>query len=182
MRQKVGTLFLLFSCLTLLTIAAFAFWPQIVFYQFTGRFYPIRRIESLQGSVGVAGWNDSELMLADGRKVKLPGFRKLPLKSEGLFAATKQGVEIAPDGRIFGLVRIHHWCGNDPVQEHVARVDISDLLLFLGEGEPIFKLPPQEEGLQPPGGTFSRFGWTVDEFLQFEFWQKLRQQGHDSQK
>ena len=36
-------------------------------------------------------------------------------------AATASGVELAPDGRVYGLVRIHHWCGNDPVQTHIAR-------------------------------------------------------------
>jgi hypothetical protein len=149
-------------------------WPQIKFYQLTGHLYPIRIVEGLSQPIAVAGWKDNELRFADGRSVMVPGFRTLPEKSDAIEEATKRGVEITSDGRVIGLVRIHHWCGNDPVREHLARIDISEMLLFLGVGEPDAQLPPEGQGLERLGGTFSRFGWTVDEFLEFEFWQKVR--------
>jgi hypothetical protein len=111
--------------------------------------------------------------------VTLPGISNLPATSDAIAESTKRGVEMGTDGRVYGLVRIHHWCGNDPVREHITRVDISEMLLFLRVGEPVLKLLPEEQGLEQPGGTFSRFGWTVDEFMEFEFWQKLRQQNRD---
>ena len=172
----------LVSIVAMFAAAAALFWPQIQFYRFTGHFYPIHKLDQLDQPVDVIGWNETELELADGRSAKLPAFRALPLESAALTESTKRGIEIAPDGRIFGLVRIHHWCGNDPVREHVARVDLSEMLLFLEVGEPETELPSDVQGLERPGGTFSKSGWTVDEFLQFEFWQKVRQLNRDSRK
>lgn len=158
----------------MIAAAACLFWPQIEFYQLTGHFYPIRKVESLSQPAAVQGWKENELKFADGRTVKVPGFRLLPAESEALQEATKRGVEITPDGRAICLVKIHHWCGNDPVREHIVRVDLSEMLLFLGVGETLSKLPPDEQGLERPGGRFSEFGWDVGEFGEFEFWQKVR--------
>ena len=38
-----------------------------------------------------------------------------------LALGTKHGVEVGADGRVFGLVRVWHWCGNDPVGYHPGR-------------------------------------------------------------
>jgi hypothetical protein len=173
MRRKVIPLLLL-SAVALVVAAAWAYWSQIEFYRLTGRFYPIRKVDRLAQPVGVTSWTETELLLADGRTAKLLGIRKLPPKSEALSEATRRGVELAPGGRVYGLVRIHHWCGNDPVRDHIARVDVSEMMLFLGEGEPISKLPPDEQGLERRGETFSKFGWDVGEFGVFETWQELR--------
>ena len=174
MRRKVIPLLLL-SAVALVVAAAWAYWSQIEFYRLTGRFYPIRKVDRLAQPVGVTSWTETELLLADGRTAKLLGIRKLPPKSEALSEATRRGVELAPDGLVYGLVRIHHWCGNDPVRDHIARVDVSEMMLFLSEDEPISKLPPDQEGLSHVGGMFSQFGWTVDEFMQFQYWEQRRQ-------
>ena len=47
----------------------------------------------------------------------------------------EHGVEIAPDGTIYALVHVRHSCGNDPVVLHLARVNLSSLIL-LAEGLP----------------------------------------------
>src|SRR3569832_982548 len=109
--------------------------PWINYYLLTKRFVPIKKIETLNNAVAVTRWSSNGLNLADGRIVQLPGIRSLPSESDALTEATKRGVEMAADGRIWGLVRIHHWCGNDPVREHIARVDISEMMTFLRVGE-----------------------------------------------
>ena len=109
-----------------------AVWPQFDHYARTGRFSPIKKIESLQSPTAVKGWTEAGLLLDGGRTIQLPGFRSLPALSDALTEVVQRGVEVATNGRIFGLVKVHHWCGNDPVREHIAKVDISDMLLFLG--------------------------------------------------
>lgn len=88
--------------------------------------------------------------------------------------ATKRGVEVGVDGRILGLVRTHHWCGNDPVREHIARIDLSDMMIFLRVGEPIALVPEPESLFTQPGGAFTEYGWRVGEFYQFQSWQSVK--------
>ena len=83
---------------------------------------------------------------------------------------------IASDGRVFGLVRVHHWCGNDPVREHISRVNIAELLKFLREGESSITL--SKEAMKcvstNPGGQFlSGHGWDIGEYGDFQSWTKL---------
>jgi hypothetical protein len=92
----------------------------------TKRRVPIKKIETLHNAVAVTGWSSNGLNLADRRIVQLPGIRSLPSESVALREATKRGVEMAAGRRVLGLARIHHWCGNDPVREHIARIDLSD--------------------------------------------------------
>ena len=100
----------------------------------------------------------------------LPGLRLLPTSSVALAEATKRGVEIQSDGRVWGLVSVNHWCGNDPVKEHIARVDLSDLLLFLRMGEPVTNVLAADYLAREPGGSFTESGWRVSEFMQFQDW------------
>ena len=147
--------------------------PQFDHYSRTGRFSPIKKIESLQSPVAVKGWTEAGLLLDGGRTIQLPGFRSLPAQSDALTEVVQRGVEIATNGRIFGLVKVHHWCGNDPVREHIAKVDISDMLLFLGVGEPLNPITGTdlaEFALRTPGGRFSQYGWDVSEHHQFISW------------
>lgn len=146
-------------------------WPRIDFYLLTGRISPVERIERLSSPVHLVGWSSDGLNLTNGRKVQLPGFVKLPTVSPALTEATKRGIEIDQNGRVFGLVRVHHWCGNDPVREHIAKVDIANLLAFLGEGE----VTPSSNSIPNvalnDGGSFSEWGWNVSEFSLFEITQ-----------
>ncbi len=97
-----------------------------------------RHIRDRLASPGRVSWRTSDaLMLADGRTVRLPEVATLPPPSSTiLLEVTRRGVEVAPDGRVFALVPIYHSCGNDPVRDHLARVDLSRMLLFLGEAAP----------------------------------------------
>jgi hypothetical protein len=153
--------------------------PWMNYYLLTRRFVPIKKIEILHNAVAVSGWSSNGLHLADGRIVQLPGIHSLPSESGALTEATKRGVEIAADGRVLGLVRIHHWCGNDPVREHIARIDLSDLMLFLRVGDPVAPVPEAESLLSEPGGSFTEWGWRVGEFYQFQSWQSFKK--HDQE-
>ena len=148
--------------------------PWINYYLLTKRFVPIKKIETLHNAVAVTGWSSNGLNLADGRIVPLPGIASLPSESDALTEATKRGVEMATDGRIWGLVRIHHWCGNDPVREHIARIDLSDMMTFLRVGEPGTPVPAAESLITEPGGSFTEYGWRVGEFYGFQSWQSVK--------
>ena len=132
---------------------------------------PIERLDVLSHPMATKGWTERGIVLADNSVVRLPGFHRLPGCSPALSEATRQGVEVGQDGRVYGLVRVWHWCGNDPVRKQVARVDLSRLLRFLNERaststpEATYSYPSR-----PVAGRFSRFGWDVSECGVFLEW------------
>jgi hypothetical protein len=148
--------------------------PYVNYYRMTRHFSPIKKIETLQHPVAVTGWSSNGLRLADGRIVPLAGLRSLPSDSDALTEATKRGVEVSADARVWGLVRIHHWCGNDPVREHIAKVDLADMMTFLRVGEPFDPVPQSESLISEPGGSFCEWGWRVGEFYRFQSWQSSK--------
>ena len=137
----------------------------------------VDKIEKLSFPVAVLGWDKTGLILADGKHIQLPDFSKLPTNSIGLSEATREGVEIADDGRIYGLVRVNRNCNRDPVRKHVAKVDLSHMLTFIREGERT--TPPADPHLlaYSPGGWFSKRGIGVAEFWAFERYCKNYYQG-----
>ena len=157
-----------------LILGSFIAWPSVEFFLMTGNVFPVRKIDKLQNPVAVLGWSSGGLRLADGRTVQLPGLRSLPSDSEALAEATKRGVEIRANGRVWGLVSVHHWCGNDPVREHVAKVDLSDMVMFLHVGEPVGPVPDMQYTAKESGGRFTEYGWNVGEFLMFQSWWSTR--------
>jgi len=172
MRRK--TILLLATIVALASGANIAL-PRIQFYLLTGHFSRIQKMEKLQSPVAVTQWGPDGLYLADGRTVPLPGLRSLPVDSPALTEVTKRGVEVHADGRVMGLVRVHHWCGNDPVREHIARVDLSDMMTFLRVGEPVASVPEVEGLAREPGGTFTEWGWRIGEFFQYQSWQSIKE-------
>lgn len=145
-------------------IAIVAFWPNIEFYSLTGRFFPIKIVEKLNNPVAVLGWSPDGLVLASGEICRLPGMEELPRESRALAWATGFGIETTPDGRVIGLIRVHHGCGNDPVREHIVRVDLSDLLIFCQEIAPAAsddctRYMLSTDRLPSPDEQFDEFGW-----------------------
>ena len=144
-------------------------WSRYRFYQRTGSVAPVRIVESLQSPIAVTGWSTDGLSLADGGKVQLRGFKSLPVSSQALAEITKRGVEVAGDGSVYGLVLVHHWCGNDPVEEHIAKVELSEVMAFLGEGE---RENPEDRAskarMRKRERGFSEYGWDIGEFMSFE--------------
>ena len=165
MRRKT---IIVFATIAMLGVGVILAWPR------NRRISPIHKIETLQNPVAVRNWNSDGLHLADGRTVQLPGLRSLPSDSPALAEATKRGVEVNADGRVWGLVRVHHWCGNDPVREHIARVDLADMMLFLRVGEPIADVPEAKFLVRVAGGRFSKWGWRIGEFLKFQSWESMK--------
>jgi hypothetical protein len=152
----------------MLTVAGL---PRVCFYLLTGHLWPIKIVEELRSPATVTGWTREGLLLEDGRLVPLLGVTELPDKSEALTQATARGVELTPEGRVVGLVKVHHWCGNDPVRLHLARVDLAHLLIFLGKvrHDPLPKrleCPTEGDGEQ----RFHEEGWRSGDYLVFREW------------
>ena len=118
-------------------------------------------------------------MLEDGRLIRLPGIIELPDESRALVQATAQGVEVTPEGRVVGLVKVCHRCGNDPVRKHWARVDLTHLLMYLHKG----RYDPLPERLErcvdhPAEERLSEYGWDISDYLCFPIWsEQLRESG-----
>lgn len=67
--------------------------------------------------------------VADGRRAELAGIGELVAVCPSL----RTGVDVSPDGTVWGLVPIFHWCGNDPVGQHEERIPLAPLIRFLRE-------------------------------------------------
>jgi hypothetical protein len=102
-------------------------------FMLTGRFTHINIVEVLNSPIAVANVKEDGLLAFDGRTLPLPGVVKVLVPASVVKDILDHGVEVKPDGSIYALVRVHHWCGNDPVHVHLARVDLSSLVLILGE-------------------------------------------------
>jgi hypothetical protein len=135
-------------------------------------------IERLERPVSVLAIEGSRLRLGDGRWVALPEIADLTDRSSPLLAAAlARGVEVGPGERLTVLLNIHHWCGNDPVRKHVARIDLSRLLLFTGLGVPAKELSKNTKECLPATSDFGPWGWRVGDFYQFQTWNELVEKG-----
>lgn len=103
------------------------------FYRLTGRFTPKRIVETLQSPVHIARTSQDELLTPDGKLLHVPGVTNVVIPDPINKDIIGYGVEVAPDGTLYTLVRVHHWCGNDPVVFHLARVNLSSLLLLVAD-------------------------------------------------
>ena len=74
-------------------------------------------------------------LAADGKIIRLPGVSNVVAPDSVIKDIKEHGVEVQSNGTVYALIRVHHWCGNDPVRFHLARLDLSSLLLVLGEPE-----------------------------------------------
>jgi len=166
-----GIFYVLFYALLIAVCVSVSLaWPSLSFYARTKRFSPISKVETLQNPVAVKAWTSNSLVLVDGRTVQIPGVRELPVEASALTEITKRGIEVGPDGRTYALVRIHHWCGNDPVRNHIVKVDLSRTLMFLHIGVPLEAVPRAEDTAWEDGGDFFKWGWNVSEFTRFKSW------------
>jgi len=148
-------LFVLVNWLNILTLFTMGYWPE-------------KHVEHLRNPITINGWSSTGLRAGDGRTIPLPGFTRLPAQSEALRRATARGVEIMPDGRVIGLVEVHHWCGNDHLRYDRRRVDLGLLLEFFREGDCEKRLPSDAPKPLRPGGVFGKYGWNVSEYSRYE--------------
>ena len=89
-------------------------------------------IEKLNTPVPVSQWTENGVSLMDGRKIPWREINCVDLASPVLSELSQNGLEMT-DGRIYGLVKVNHWCGNDSVGVHWARVDVERLLFYRKE-------------------------------------------------
>lgn len=142
-----------------------------------GRPFPIRQVDSLKDPVAVTGWDTDGLVLANGQRLRLPLSKDLPVPAKALAAATQHGIEIHDSGAAFGLVEIHHWCGNDPVRYHLAKVNLANLLAYVTGIERAQRSNSAlfTEGMDWPHAEafiFGTHGWRIEWFHDFVSWEQ----------
>jgi len=126
--------------------------------------------EALIKPVKVEGWSEKGLLLTDGRVVLPAGMTSLPRESEVLRLATQRGVDVLASGQVYGQLKVHHGCGNDPIRQDTRRVDLTDLLAYYGEGE--FVTAPDERIREfPPHKEFYRDAFEIDYLKPFQLFQ-----------
>ncbi len=123
-------------------------------------------IETLDNPRPVAARAGSLLILDDGSQISLPGIVEIRERTPLLDAACARGIELV-DGRPIGLISIHHWCGNDPVARHIARVDLADLVRFAGEGSDSAGTLSEAHEDQ-----LTKWGWNVSDYVGFRDWKR----------
>lgn len=97
----------------------------------TGHPVPLIRVENLKDAAAVNHVISNRLVLVDGREVVIPHVTSLPSNSPVFIAAIERGVETTEDGQVFVLLKLHHWCGNDPVRYDLRRLNLSELVVAL---------------------------------------------------
>jgi hypothetical protein len=122
----------LFMVLVALVSAGLACW--ILTPTFLGLTKNRRIVDRLNNPQVVTGWTIDSLILSDGSTLRLNDVTSIISNSSVLNEILLNGVEISR-GRVWGLIQIHHWCGNDPVGYHIARIDIQDALLLAGQAQ-----------------------------------------------
>ena len=97
----------------------------------TGSLMPTWHLEQLNSPVSVETIVPAGLVLGDGQTQKLPLVKRTPADDPLMLAAVKKGVEIAEDGKVFGLLWVDRTCGNDPCMWYRHRVNLAALAVFL---------------------------------------------------
>ena len=138
---------------------------MLFYYQLTGSPWPLSHRDKLVAPQQLVGWDRSGIQLANGTMVMPAGMSSLPASSKIIPAFTKEGVEIDKDGKVFGLIRIHHWCGNDPLRDDIRRIELAPVLAYYGEGTS--KLKPNMKAREP--FSESQYGWSISERVAVKF-------------
>lgn len=94
---------------------------------FLGTPIPSWHYEELKDPVDVVRVEADHLTLADGRQLRLPCIAELPIESPIFLAALGDGVEVAPNGQVVGLIEVTRTCGLDPCIWQRLRVNLSEL-------------------------------------------------------
>ena len=127
--------------------------------------------EELNSPAEVLEVTSTGFKLSDGRLI-LPKFiEKIPKDSQAVRDAIKYGIEIDEHGQCFGLIKVHHWCGNDPVSQHLARINLS--FLIISEGgiaskdlhSHLFSPNQKIEKI-----SYSEYGMAIEDFIQFRYY------------
>ncbi len=94
---------------------------------------PFWSSDRLDNPVQVAQVTPQTLNLADGRKIALPFIKVIPASHPVFVAAVKNGVEVSPDGTVYGLLKIQPTCGMTAYRYHIQRTNLSQLAGVLNQ-------------------------------------------------
>jgi hypothetical protein len=97
----------------------------------TGSPIPLWHVEKLVSPVAVKEVSADELLLEDGRHIRLPLISSLPKGNPLFLAAIREGVEVRDDGEVIGLLWVDRSCGNDPFVWTRYRINLSELAVAL---------------------------------------------------
>lgn len=114
------------------------YWPLILIgvlgafhILLTGSPIPLWVVDKLNSPKAVASIENDLIKTINGEILPLPKAELLGEHFRLSEDVLKNGVELTPSGEVFGLIRVHHWCGNDPVRYHLARVSLMSLVTML---------------------------------------------------
>ena len=126
-------------------------------------------IETLDEPRTAAGWTSMGFLLESGETVPIPGINAIRPPSAILDEIARRGIEIDPvSRRVHGLLPVWHWCGNDHIRRHVARVDVESLVTYLA-----FRGDPEHHSAAFEGmgcDSVEKYGWNVVCFDGYERW------------
>ncbi len=76
------------------------------------------------------------------------------------------------NGKVVGLVRIHHWCGNDPIRYDVRCIDFELLCAYVDKQclTNISYGSSRDTRIAPSSGTsipFTRHGWRYEDYVKY---------------
>ncbi len=125
------------KAIRLIVIAAITLVVGVCAFDFllTGTLFPRRIVEKLNHTRKVTDITAAGFVTEDGDLIKVKYVSEIPTNLAVIRVAVANGIEVDAQGQTFGLLKIWHWCGNDPVRYHIARVNLSNLILASG-GKP----------------------------------------------
>lgn len=93
----------------------------------TGSPIPLWHIESLDSPIKVSKAKSDVLLLENGSSLKLPNINTIPHTNPLFQAAISEGIEVDPEGKVFGLLWMSQYCGNDPIKWRRLKVNLAEL-------------------------------------------------------
>lgn len=93
----------------------------------TGSPIPLWHIERLDHPTAVRSVAPDALLLADGRRVRLPFIKRIPINDPIFRRAIRHGVELNATGTPVVLIDSTHTCGNDRVYVYRQHANLNEL-------------------------------------------------------
>jgi len=94
----------------------------------TGCPIPLFRIDHLRNPQRVLSIENTALILEGQSRITIPHILQIPSSNAVFKAAISHGVEVSEAGQVYGLIKMHHWCGNDPMRYDRRRVNLTELI------------------------------------------------------
>src|SRR5689334_11591668 len=99
------------------------FEPDWLYFALKRGFKPRKIIDTLESPTRIVAVREAGLITLEGKVLTLPNVPIIPKERRVVKDILDYGVEVNTNGSLYALVHVHHWCGNDPVRFHLARVD-----------------------------------------------------------